>query len=298
MEVPLDKLKFAMRYPFTKAAKEIMSSQAVQIDYRVMGRATKRAAGGILNENIPAMETDDRELLVAELLSYPVARMIVSALDLEFRNKYINGEVQRVRNYLYPVGSGEPDKIEANRLAKELGIEHSGNIISLRSYLMYIPKTLDSRLILQKVQDGKVIIDDTRFMQVVAEAARSQIEVGLPVRQDTIPQELKKDIETAVKDVEDQLKGMREMKQQRAVIAARASGKMAPCMAKIMERARGGENLPHFARVAIACYLLKIGKTVDDVVELFSHTPNFNDKTTRYQVEFIQKKRVQCTFLL
>jgi len=39
---------------------------------------------------------------------------------------------------------------------------------------MYIPKTLDSRLILQKVQDGKVIIDDTRFMQVVAEGVEQE----------------------------------------------------------------------------------------------------------------------------
>lgn len=161
---------------------------------------------------------------------------------------------------------------------------------SLRSYLLNIPKDLDCRLILQNVHDGSVILDDRRFLLVVCEASRNLVEMGLPIPTDSIPAELKKDIQTATKDVEVQLKDMQEAQQQRAAVAARASGVMAPCMTKIIARARAGENLPHFARVAVANYLIKIGKTIDDVVEIFSHTPNFNEKTTRYQLEFIQKK--------
>ncbi|VVB73147.1 Eukaryotic and archaeal DNA primase, large subunit [uncultured archaeon] len=290
MEVPLEKLKFAMRYPFTRAAKEIMSSRAVKIDFRVMERATKRVADGILRESIPVLETSDRSLLEAELLSYPIARMIVSSFDSPFRHRYINGEVNRVRTYLFPPGASEPDMAEAESLADELGIEHSGTVVSLRSYLLSIPKDLDCRLILQRVHDGNVILDDRKFLLVAGEASRNLVETGLPIMPDSIPAELKKDVQTAIKDVEVQLKGMQEAQQQRAAIAARASGVMAPCMTKIIERARAGENLPHFARVAIATYLFKIGKSIEDIMEIFSHTPNFNDKTTRYQLEFIQKK--------
>jgi len=290
MEVPVEKLRFAMRYPFTKTAKELMSARAVNIDFRVMERATKRVADGILRESIPTLETSDRELLEAELLSYPVARMIVSSFESPFRHRYANGEVSRVRSYLFPPGASDPDMAEAERLAKELGIDHRGNVMSLRSYLLNVPKELDCRLILQKVQEGNVILDDRKFLLVVSEAVRNLVETGLPIMPDSIPVELKKDIQTAIKDVEVQLKDLQEAQQQRAAIAARASGVMAPCMTKIIERARAGENLPHFARVAIANYLIKIGKPIDDVVEIFSHTPNFNDKTTRYQLEFIQKK--------
>ena len=290
MEVPIEKLKFAMRYPFTRTAKELMSSQEVKIDFRVMERATKRVADGILREAIPILETGDRELLVAELLSYPIARMIVSSFDSPFRHRYVNGEVNRVRTYLFPPGGSEPDMIEAERIAKELGIEHSGTVMSLRSYLLNIPKDLGCRLIFQNVHDGSVILDDRKFLLVVGEASRNLMEMGLPISLDSIPAELKKDIQTATKDVEVQLKDMQEAQQQRASVAARASGAMAPCMTKIIARARAGENLPHFARVAISTYLFKIGKSIDDIIEIFSHTPNFNEKTTRYQLEFIQKK--------
>lgn len=290
MDVPLEKLKFAMRYPFSRTAKELMSARAVKIDYRVMERATKRVTDGILRESIPILETTDRELLEAELLSYPVARMIVSSFDSPFRHRYVNGEVSRVRGYLFPPGTGEPDMGEAGRLAKELEINHRSNVMSLRSYLMNIPKELDCRLILQKVQDGNVILDDRKFLLVIGEAVKNLVETGLPIMSDSIPAELKSDVLTAVKEVESNLLVLKEAQQQRAAMAARASGVMAPCMTKIMERARTGENLPHFARVAIASYLIKIGKSIDEVVELFSHTPNFNEKTTRYQLEFIQKK--------
>ncbi|MEM4003935.1 MAG: hypothetical protein QW836_10140 [Ignisphaera sp.] len=62
---------------------------------------------------------------------------------------------------------------------------------------------------------------------------------------------------------------------------------LAPCMLKILEDCRKGINLTHNARVALAAYLLNIGFSVDEAVEVFRTQPDFKEKITRYQVNYI-----------
>jgi DNA primase large subunit len=58
-------------------------------------------------------------------------------------------------------------------------------------------------------------------------------------------------------------------------------------MQAIMDAIKRGENVSHTARFAITAYLLKRGWGVDEVVELFRSSPDFNEKITRYQVQHI-----------
>ncbi|MEM2197053.1 MAG: hypothetical protein QW290_08235 [Sulfolobales archaeon] len=62
---------------------------------------------------------------------------------------------------------------------------------------------------------------------------------------------------------------------------------LAPCMLKILEDCRKGINLSHNARVALAAYMLNVGYSVDEVVEVFRTQPDFKEKITRYQVNYI-----------
>jgi DNA primase large subunit len=63
-----------------------------------------------------------------------------------------------------------------------------------------------------------------------------------------------------------------------------------PCVKKLLERLRLSENLPHVARFYLATFLLNTGMKSEDVIKLFSTAPDFNEATTRYQVEYIAKK--------
>ena len=62
---------------------------------------------------------------------------------------------------------------------------------------------------------------------------------------------------------------------------------MPPCMKLIQQRIIAGEDVSHFENFAIAAYLLNTGKTVEDVLALFSHRSDFNERIARYQVEHI-----------
>jgi len=60
-----------------------------------------------------------------------------------------------------------------------------------------------------------------------------------------------------------------------------------PCIAKLLEDLKNGKNLPHHARFALATFLLNIGKSIDEVVDLFRNAPDFNERIARYQVEHL-----------
>jgi DNA primase large subunit len=64
-----------------------------------------------------------------------------------------------------------------------------------------------------------------------------------------------------------------------------------PCIKHAMEIINKGENLPHSARFMLATYMLAIGKTEEEVIEIFKNSPDYNEKITRYQVEHLAGKK-------
>lgn len=64
-----------------------------------------------------------------------------------------------------------------------------------------------------------------------------------------------------------------------------------PCMSKILSDLQMGENVPHTARFALTTFLLNIGYSINEIVDLFRKAPDFDEDKTRYQVEHIAGKR-------
>ncbi|MBN2152786.1 MAG: hypothetical protein JW839_15145 [Candidatus Lokiarchaeota archaeon] len=68
-----------------------------------------------------------------------------------------------------------------------------------------------------------------------------------------------------------------------------------PCINAIVEKNARGINLAHSERLFLVYFLLTIGKTVDEVLDLFRNQPDYNEKITRYQVEFAAGKHGKQT---
>jgi DNA primase large subunit len=60
-----------------------------------------------------------------------------------------------------------------------------------------------------------------------------------------------------------------------------------PCIAAILSNLRDGVNVPHTARFAVTAFLLNIGLTEDEIIEIYKNSPDFDEERTRYQVEHI-----------
>jgi len=284
----LEDLRFSARFPFTKTAKTILSSISFEITYDKMQFAKKRVLDDLFSNNISILVSGDKELYEKYLVSYPLSRMIISFFDYQIRTKFVMSETKKA---MVNITADNPNFIEeAKRVASELGIVYDGLSVSVETYLNNIPKTPEGRLSIQNIKNGFVLLNENSFLSLVGEAIKNNIETGLPISQDSIPKDILPEIQNIVKEIESEINLRKEQKEKSAIYFAKTTGEIAPCMASILERARNGENLPHFARVAIASYLLKRGKSIDEVIEVFSTTPNYNEKIARYQVEFIAKR--------
>jgi DNA primase large subunit len=68
-----------------------------------------------------------------------------------------------------------------------------------------------------------------------------------------------------------------------------------PCINAILAKNAKGINLAHTERLFLVYFLLTIGKTVDEVLDLFRSQPDYNEKITKYQVEFAAGKHGKQT---
>lgn len=60
-----------------------------------------------------------------------------------------------------------------------------------------------------------------------------------------------------------------------------------PCINRVVDSMRAGGNPSHAERFNLAAFLGQLGLSVDEVLEYFKLTPDYNEKIARYQVEHI-----------
>jgi len=63
-----------------------------------------------------------------------------------------------------------------------------------------------------------------------------------------------------------------------------------PCITMYMDMLEKTGELPHWARLQLAIYLLRRGWTYDDIVNVFRKARDFNRRKTEYQVRYADKK--------
>ncbi len=64
-----------------------------------------------------------------------------------------------------------------------------------------------------------------------------------------------------------------------------------PCVKFWISEMNKGINIPHQARFLVATFLLSIDMSVDDVLKYFSHTPDYDERIARYQIEDLAGQR-------
>jgi len=66
-----------------------------------------------------------------------------------------------------------------------------------------------------------------------------------------------------------------------------ASEAFPPCISTLLEDLRRGRNVPHSGRFALASFLVNIGLSPEEILEMFRVAPDFREDIARYQVEHI-----------
>jgi DNA primase large subunit len=270
----MDELDFAVKYPFTSEAKAIIENATLTDRVIELGlERVKKALKGDDKARMLIDETGKRE----DIASYAAARMILGSLRNTFiTSKFAVNESKVVRNHLDKEGMAAVGKVAARFGIKP--VEKQGRKeLDLPTYLRYSVRAPYYRLINRKLREGFVEVSDNDLRRLIEEAVRKHTE--------DIP--LVRDLPEAMKKAGERL--LQELPKSETTIVVR-EGDHPPCILKLLESAKKHENLNHSARYFLATYLNAIGMGDDAMVGIYSQLPDFNERTTRYQITHLKKK--------
>ncbi|MEM0042434.1 MAG: hypothetical protein QXF46_02845 [Thermofilaceae archaeon] len=166
-------------------------------------------------------------------------------------------------------------------------------MVNVLDYIENIPESKGPwKLAHRLVDHGWVSVNKFEVIRLGEEALKRFVEqrvenlqldgLGLPNEVFSLVEEISREWSQKLKEIKE------------AWIPTDATGfeqALPPCMAAILENLRAGRNIPHSARFALASFLLNIGLSVEEVLDVFKAAPDFNERIARYQVEHIAGMR-------
>ena len=302
----------AARYPFRKESARFLKETGIDLERlttsvayqgaRTLGKQRVLEAveyAKVVNHPV-SRETD----AMNELLSYPVARMLVSCLgDTKFVNRYAIAEAKLANSRLTEeVERGK--ELEARRARKSAGDDGVAFVIELAEELgLRVQRLEDSlavdlagylrsssamkskawKLVNQDVRAGRVMVNDGRLIRMVEQLVTDKIvsELPLPVN-DEILGALAEDVEEVRQALE-----TKRAEQPERDFGEISIVRFPPCMKKLLEMIRAGENVPHTGRFALVAFLHTLGMDSDGILSTFAMSADFDESKSRYQIQHI-----------
>ncbi|WP_411714543.1 DNA primase regulatory subunit PriL [Natronomonas sp.] len=271
------------RYPFLAASRDAVEAADVDLAALVAAggpaveRGRERVRRALLEGTTEAEEPrtwSDR----AELLSYPVARVLVSLLDVPGAvEKYAAAEAATARERFVEdfeadieLRSAADQRLTLDRMLADFGmsgrVEPTGNgrfSVAVTAYLE-LAASLDGsqwRLAARPLADGRVPVDRPELYTLLREAVRRRVEEGLPLSvPDPIADPLDDELGVIRRSVADLDPPM--------AFDAVVPGLFPPCMRALLTRVREGESLSDTSRFSLVSFLVSTGLDAEEVTSL------------------------------
>ncbi len=272
--------EFFAKYPFLPQSKEYVVSRGLELTPEFVEAGFNRAKAAIADGKIPAFVRGVTTAYDREIASYSACRMMVSKLDSSyFSNRLAVAESKRASSYLEREGDSELLLIAAS-----MGIEAKGASpdfhVGMADYLRYTPRDVHYKLVNTDLSGGMVrSLSREKLIRIIEEAVKKRVIAGLGAKGQypALVMEYAKKLSQSLPKMEQASLNI-------------SSENYPPCIKDLLARLAISENLPHTARVALAIYLVRAGLDDDKITKIFSTAPDFNENTTKYQVEYIRKK--------
>jgi len=288
------------RYPFLTAARDAVQSADVDIatvvrdDPAVVDRATERVLSAIDQRHVGDPHRDHR----VELLSYPVARALVSVVDENvLTQRYPVAEARTAHDRFTADLADDTDlrSVETTRLTVDDllaefdltdDVHHRPGDrfdVDVPAYLLLASGIRGDRwrLVNRQLADGRVPVDRQDLHRLLQEAVEDRVADGLPL---DVPPTVGESISDAVHEIQSTLADLDLTRDIDTVVPEL----FPPCMQHLLEQVREGAHLEHHSRFAITSFLTTIGLTTDEIIEIYSVNPGFGEEMTRYQTDHIR----------
>jgi DNA primase large subunit len=224
--------------------------------------------------------------VLSELLSYPFARMLVACVDDQlFTRRYALAEAKAAYTFMR---NENPDFLL--EFGEDFGIladfQDSYFNMHFTDYIRFSNSLKDPswKLTNRQLRAGKIKITREEFARLLEEAVRERIEQSFPIPE--IPPEVSSFCAPYVAEIKEQFE-VQKKKFGATDFGAVEPELFPPCIAHALANVQGGVNLAHSMRFAMTSFLLNVGMSVDEILNLFNISPDFDAEKTLYQIEHI-----------
>jgi DNA primase large subunit len=286
------------RYPFLTAAREAVREADIDLAELVAagGPAVEHGLARVEHAIEDGTVGEPHRRPRTELLSYPVARGLVSLVDQPvLTRRYARAEARTAAERLRADAEGEAlrsaDRGELSLreflaefdLASGADEREQGYEMAVTAYLpLAASRSGDGwRLVNRDLADGRLPVSEAELFDLLETAVERRVEGGLPL---DVPGTIAGELETGTARLEELLAGLDLTRD----IDTVAPELFPPCMKALLDRVQKGEHLAHHSRFAITAFLTSIGMSTDDIVELYEVNPGFGEEMTRYQTNHIR----------
>jgi DNA primase large subunit len=254
-----------------------------QPDPIVIERAKQRVVDGIEGDIVrPEADSRNDKILIREVLSFPLAKILVALTNDSFiRRRYARAEANSLKRFL----DREPGI--APQLAADLGAPIEGGTVPFTAYANASPSSEALKLVNSRLLGGRVTLRSEALTGFVSELFRQKVErdvsvaVDVPARYASIAAEIKKEVnrEKAYESGHEAITGPAD------------PSIFPPCIKALVDAAQSGQPMAHQPRFTLATFLINANSPLETIVDVFRTTPNFDERKTRYYVEYSMGKR-------
>jgi DNA primase large subunit len=286
------------RYPFLEDAKKYVKNEGATIKELLEDPLFEPARTFALDRLQNAYERKDigtRSLstesdYLMELFSYPIARMITVCInDTFFTKRYALGEAVHIYKNLLK----EP-LVFLLSISKEfdLSIKYNEEMnkpaLYFTHFLRYAPNRYKTWKMINRVLDqGYVTVTKKDLSRIIQEAIRERINKELEQR--TCNEKASRIFSSEIASFRNKVAAQRK-KNEAIPLGKLNVSFLPPCLKHILLSIQAGENVPHMGRFALVAFLNSLQLSVNEILELFSTAPDFEEDKTRYQIEHILGK--------
>ncbi|HID25245.1 MAG TPA: DNA primase regulatory subunit PriL [Thermoplasmata archaeon] len=292
----MQNLKTLATYPFLNEAKTFVKKLEIDVEELLTGLAyekarlfgVERVENAVRKQNAGGRKLVNEADYLAEILSYPIARMIVVCVEnTHFLRRYALGEA--VHMYLN-LRNESPEFLTL--VGGELGLSTglNGDLITLHfiDYIKFAPtRYREWKMVNRPLKKGFISLPQKDFVRLLQEVLRTKIIKDLEEKScsDMVFEVFRDEVEKLRN-----LALMQQKKFEAQPIGRVSVTKLPPCIRDVLAMMQAGENVPHMGRFAFVAFLNALGVSSEEILKLFSTTPDYDDERTRYQVEHVTGK--------
>jgi len=227
-----------------------------------------------------------------EIASFPIAVMMVAAsADSYMKRRYALAEAKRASNLLKGESRGKIVKIAENFNWEMRSIDFQFGSLTYDFALRFTDFLKNAASIQEKkwklvnrlVSTGEVYLTGIEVSRLLEEEVHRYMKGKLDTKVGPLPKSIMDRIER-LKQLLMAKKGEIRLEEfpKGVVIAA-----FPPCIKALYDSVASGRHISHIGRFALTSFLTSVGMSVENVVDLFRSSSDFNERMTRYQVEHI-----------